>query len=73
MTLKSSWFAPKYLGDIMPNYVPPAIPFMAAFTIETADLQSAINTLQKNDVSFVEKEGAVIVDPSKQEDAVIFK
>jgi hypothetical protein len=41
---------------------PPAIPFMAAFTIETADLQSAINTLQKNDVSFVEKEGSVIVD-----------
>ena len=67
-------FAPEYLAEIVPNYTPPTIPFMVAFTIETSDLQLAKNVLFKNSVSFMEKNGKIIVGPNDAGGcAVIFK
>ena len=66
--------APEYLAEIVPNYAPPTIPFMVAFTIETSDLQLARNILLKNSVSFMEKDGKIIVSPNDAGGcAVIFK
>ena len=66
--------APQHLADIVPNYTPPTIPFMAAITIETSDLQLARNILLKNKVPFTEKDGGILVKPDDAGGcAVIFK
>ncbi len=66
--------APEHFADIVPDYIPPTIPFMVAFTIETSDLQLAKNILMKNNVSFKEKEGNIVVNPNDAGGcAVIFK
>jgi hypothetical protein len=41
---------------------PPAIPFMAAFTVETSDLQLTKNVLLKNGIAFTERNGRVITN-----------
>lgn len=62
------------LGNIVPGFTPPAIPFMAAITVETSDLQLTGNVLLKNDVPFTEINERIIVDPRYAGGcAVIFK
>jgi hypothetical protein len=66
--------AVEHLAGIIPNYAPPAIPFMAAFTVETSDLQLTRNVLLKNDVPFTEMGRHIIVNPDHAGGcAVIFK
>ena len=66
--------APEHLAEIVPDYVPPVLPFMAAFTIQTSDLQLARNALLENKVRFIEKDGDIIVHPDDAGGcAVIFR
>ena len=62
------------LVEIVPNCAPPAIPFMAAFTVETSNLQLTRNALLKNGIPFTEKGGHVIINADDAGGcAVIFK
>lgn len=64
----------EYLAAIVPNYTPPTIPFMAAVTVETSDLQLTENVLLKNDIPFTEINGHIVVSPDDAGGcAVIFK
>jgi hypothetical protein len=66
--------APEHLAQILPDFTPPVIPFMAAFIIDVSDLQLTRNVLKKNVVPFTEKKGRIAVSPEYGGGcAVIFK
>jgi hypothetical protein len=50
------------LAEIVPIDAPPVIPFMAAFTVETSDLQLTKNVLLKNGIVFTERNGCVMAN-----------
>jgi hypothetical protein len=54
---------PERLMELIPGFVIPALPFMAAFTIKVADLQLVCDVLSGNNVPFIKKAGAVLVYP----------
>jgi hypothetical protein len=54
---------PERLDNIIPCYKIPALPFMAAFTIQIASLQRLCDVLSGNGVPFVKMAGTVIVYP----------
>ena len=66
--------AAEHLAEIVPDFVPPAIPFMAAITVITSDMQLTRNVLLKNGISFTEKSGRIITEAADGGGcAVIFK
>ena len=65
---------PERLYKIIPCYKIPALPFMAAFTIQVASLRYLCDILSGNDVPFIKMAGKVIVYPEHACGcAVVFK
>lgn len=65
---------PAHLDSIIPGYVAPALPFLAAFTVETSSLLLVYNTLLSNGIPFSETDTSIIVYPAYAGGcAVIFK
>jgi len=54
---------PGCLDMVIPGYKVPALPFMAAFTIEVASLQLVCEILSESNVPFTKTPGAVLVYP----------
>jgi len=54
---------PAYLDTMIPGYKVPALPFMAAFTIEVASLELVCDVLSESNVPFTRMPGAVLVYP----------
>jgi len=48
---------------MFPGYSIPALPFLAAFTIKTASLQSVRNVLAAGQIPFAEQHGDILVYP----------
>jgi hypothetical protein len=55
--------APEHLGEVVPDCVPPTLPFLAGFTVTTADLGAARRWLIAADVPFREHAGRLAVPP----------
>lgn len=65
---------PACLETMIPGYQVPALPFMAAFTVEVANLQLVCDVLSENDVPYTRASGTVVVYPEHACGcAVIFK
>jgi hypothetical protein len=54
------------VAGIIPGSNSSVLPFMAAFTVETSDLQLAKNVLVANGTSFTEKAGRLLLMQSMQ-------
>jgi len=65
---------PRHLDSIIPGCPVPVLLFMAAFTVETIDLERSRDVLSGNGVPFLERKGSIIVYPQQACGcAVIFK
>lgn len=65
---------PECLDTMIPGYIVPALPFMAAFTVEVANLQLVCDLLSESSVPFTKRPGSVLVYPENAGGcAVIFE
>jgi hypothetical protein len=53
--------APEHLDEIIPGCIPPTLPFLAGFTIATADLDVARQLWTQNHIPFQEYDGRLLV------------
>jgi len=58
-----SVIGPEILTTIIPGFIPPVLPFMAAFTVEVTNLQSVCDVLSGNNVPFTKNPGTLLVYP----------
>ncbi|GGD60496.1 VOC family protein [Paenibacillus nasutitermitis] len=58
--------SPENMGDILPGRLPPALPFLAGFTVAVTDLHTTRNVLTDNQIPFVDNGERLIV---RSEDA----
>jgi hypothetical protein len=56
--------APDHLGDVIPDCVPPALPFLAGFTVAADSLEQSRAHLRKAGVPFREHGGRLVVSPA---------
>ena len=54
---------PTYLESIIPGYVVPVLPFLAAFAVETTSLQRVREVLSSGNIPFAENSGSILVYP----------
>jgi hypothetical protein len=54
---------PVCLKTMIPDYNIPALPFMAAFTVQVADLQATRDVLTENNIPFAKDLGSILVYP----------
>ena len=54
---------PAHLNSIIPGYVIPALPFLAAFTVKTYSLQSVRQVLSAGNIPFAEQHDSIFVYP----------
>jgi hypothetical protein len=53
--------APEHLGDVVPGAAPPALPFLAGFTVATESLAKARRVLTDAAVPFADHRGRLVV------------
>jgi catechol 2,3-dioxygenase-like lactoylglutathione lyase family enzyme len=57
--------APENLSEVIPGCTPPSLPFLAGFTVATAELDAADSVLTESRVPFQKYGGRVIVHPEE--------
>lgn len=66
--------APEHIGELIPDCIPPSLPFFAGFTVSTGSLDEVRALLTERNVSFQEHADRVIVRPQDAcGSAVIFE
>lgn len=54
---------PAMLGRLVPGFRPPALPFVAGFTVATTHMDTTRAVLRASEIPFIENDGRLVVGP----------